>query len=398
MALNAWQKITRVLPGKPFGDGKDGNYSSASIPSITCISCSGTSGNKTLAIASAAFSNGDLVLIHQTRGTGAGQWEINRISSGGGTTTLTLQVDKQYTYTDSGNSQAQVIKMPRYENVTVQSGTWAVPSWDGNVGGIFPIVARKTMSVSGIITRNGNNASGATGATDGGFWGGNGIRGYSGTVTAQSGEGTAGARVNTSSANGNGGGGGSGEVSTSIRRSGGGGGHSAKGGNATLGYEGTGTLGAGGNSAGSSDLVTMVFGGGGGGGVSTTDQNGGGGAGGGILIFFTKNFVVNTGASLTVNGGNGVSAGSAANSYRSGGGGAGGSILVVCETASLGSSLIVATGGTGGLGAGNGAAGRISVHHSGTITGTSNPPFANIEDSSLKERSPSGAFFNLIYR
>lgn len=165
--LNAWQKIDRVLPGKPFGDGVDGDYSSGTIPTITYRSCSGSSGSTTLTLGSPGFSNGDIILIHQTRGTGAGQWEINKIVSGGGTASLTLQYQLQYTYTDSGDSQAQAIKIPRYNNVTC-SGTWTVTAWNGDIGGIFPLAISQTINGSnGFVSLNGNNGNYATGGNPG---------------------------------------------------------------------------------------------------------------------------------------------------------------------------------------------------------------------------------------
>ena len=78
--LNSWQRITRVIPGRPFGNGSDGTYTSGTIPTLTVRSCSGAISSSTITLTSAGFTDGDVVLIHQTRGTGAGQWEINRIS------------------------------------------------------------------------------------------------------------------------------------------------------------------------------------------------------------------------------------------------------------------------------------------------------------------------------
>ncbi len=143
MALNDWQKLTRVLPGKPFGDGSDGAYSSATIPTMTYESCSGTSGSTSLTTAGTSLANGDIILIHQSRGTGVGQWEINKVASGGGTTSITLSQPLQYTYTDSGSSQAQAVVIPQYTNVTVQSGTWTLSDWAGNTGGLLRATMKK---------------------------------------------------------------------------------------------------------------------------------------------------------------------------------------------------------------------------------------------------------------
>lgn len=376
--LNSWQLITRVLPGKPFGDGVDGVYSSTSIPTITRDSCSGSSSSTTLTTSSATFANGDVILIHQSRGTGIGQWEINRVSSGGGTTSLTLEKALQYTYTDSGASQAQAIKILRYTTVTVQSGTWTVPTWDGNKSGLFPFAA----SVSAIIT-------GTTSASSAGYLGsaasiGNGQK--------SSGEGTVGASVVQQSANGNGGGG---PTIVGQNGAGGGGGHVNAG--TQGGSQGSSVGGAGGNgSVGTADLINLVFGGAGAGGardVASSPTAGGNGAGG-IMAFVSA---------LTVTGGIVATGGDSAASpdAASGGAGAGGSILIVCKTATLGTNLVTALAGTPGSGAGatggTASVGRIAVHHSGTITGTTNPTFTDVTDSSLIAIDTGGsAFFGAI--
>lgn len=348
MALNNWQKLTRVLPGRPFGDGRDGTYSSATIPTMTYQSCSGTSGQADLTIASGAFSNGDVVLIHQTRGTGAGQWEINRISSGGGTTTLTMKENLQYTYTDSGASQAQVIKIPMYTTCEIPSGTWTVTAWNGNVGGILPIAARVSMTVTGAIT-----------ASNKGFRGG-ASNNNSGTI-ANSGEGTAGASVtSSSSANGNGGGGG--RQTTPVP---GGGGNGGAGGGTN-----------GGSTAGSSDLVTMVFGGGGGGeGIDAPSGSATSGAGGGIVMLIAKQITIT--GSISDVGQNAVVTGSG-----TAGSGAGGSILIQSQSATLGTTLATATGGTTSS---TGGTGRIALHYSGSYTGSTNPSLNATNDLTLIE-------------
>lgn len=356
--LNEWQKITRVLPGKPFGDGVDGDYNSSTIPTMTYRSCSGTSGNKTLSIASGAYSNGDIILIHQTRGTGVGQWEINQIESGGGTTTLTLKKALQYTYTDSGASQAQVIKVFRYTNVT-QSGTWTITDWDGNINGILAFAAKGTCSVGGTITANGKGY----------------LLGLSDTEGQGYGEGTTGARGSSST--------------TSGGNSGGGGGHATDGGDSLV---GGGT--SGGSSVGSADLTTIVFGGGGGAGASANEPDGDGGDSGGMIIGFVKSLTV-TGAS-TANGNNGEDA----EAGGGGGGGSGGAQLWVVQTATLGSNKITALAGSGGDGVNtndgaNGSVGRIAVHHSGAVTGTTNPTFTDVTDPSLVEKQPGAGLLML---
>lgn len=380
--LNSFQRIDRVLPGFPFGNGSDGAYSSATIPTLTKDSCSGTATSTTLTTAGSTFANGDVLLIHQTRGTGVGQWEINRVSSGGGSTSLTLQVALNYTYTDSGASQAQATKIPMYSNVTVESGTWTVPAWDGNVGGILTFASNGTTTVTGTIQLSGSVGSdttsdGAGGATGGGFRGG----GVGDANHAIQGEGTAGAGSASTSANGNGGGGGNKDAGDNSGGSGA---------NATNGSNGT-SGGIAGVAAGSADLTNAVFGGGGGGGHQDNllDGASGGSSGGAIGFFFIKQ--------LTVAGAIQSKGGDAKNhaSTADGSAGAGGSICLVLQSGALGTTLVTAGAGAASGSGVAGSVGRIAIHHSGTVTGTTSPSFTDVTDGTLIEAN-AGLLMNLL--
>ena len=59
-----------------FGDGSDGNLTISTNTTDTPIdsSCSGTSGTKSLSATNTSFTAGQIILIHQTRGTGVGAW------------------------------------------------------------------------------------------------------------------------------------------------------------------------------------------------------------------------------------------------------------------------------------------------------------------------------------
>jgi len=390
--LNAWQKIDRVLTGLPFGDGSDGAYSSATIPTLTKDSCSISATSTTLTTAGSTFANGDVLLIHQTGGTGAGQWEINRVSSGGGTATLTLQVASNYTFTDSGASQAQAIKIPQYTTVTVQAGTWTVPAWDGNINGIFTFAAKTSATITGTLT------SAAKGYLKGTQQAGSDGTGQQGSGQA----GTAAARATT--ANGSGGGGGRVEESNSNAKnsSGGGGGGNGAAGSTAATQAGSDNPqrpaqagGTGGDATGAADLTTFTLGGGGGSGGNSQSPGFGtngnvAGTGGGAIIVFAKDLQI-TGA-VSSSG----EAGGTGQNGSGGGGGAGGSNLFVVQTATLGSGVAIANAGGGaaqglyGGGGGSGATGRIAVHHSNTVTGTTSPSFTDVSDVTLVEATVSG--------
>lgn len=361
--------------------------------------CAGSSGSPTVTTDGAStFANGDLVLLHQSRGTGVNAWEFNRISSGGGTTTLTMQENLHYTYTDSGASQAQIVKCPQYSGIIISS-TKTLTDWnfDSNKGGILPLVCNGNADIIGNISGNGTNGSTVTGSTvtgtntvGAGFHGGYGKQ-TSNNQSGNQGEGTAGAGTESTTTNGNGAG--AGTAITAGSNPGGGGGHAASGGAGT-GGDGSGQDGNGGLSTGSADLTEIAFGGGGGGGGSkdsASNTMGDGGTGAGIIIIFAKKHTVTGG--ITANGGTG------GNSSRKahGGGGAGGSILLVGEDLDLGSGLVTATGGAGGSGgtggtAGAASVGRIAVNYKRAVTGTTSPSATSVQDTNLKFPDMGGAF------
>lgn len=394
MALNSYQKISRVLPGLPFGTGADGDLtiSSDTTQSVANTTCSGTVSTTTLLLGSAStFANGDIILIHITRQSGAGAWEVNRIISGGGTTTLTLQSALATTYPSGGTGKSQVYKIMNYYNVTINTTkTLSGIDWNGDTGGILALAVRGTLTVNGTIELNGGAGSvggnGAAGGSGGGFRGGQAS--HANPSQAFCGEGTAGTTAAQNSANGNGGGGAN-TSGASVGMGGGGGGN---------GLSGTSSDGVGGTTAGDSELTSISLGGGGGGGANDgtesagTNPVGGGGSGGGIIILFAKNIAEITGG-IQVNGGSGGDA-SPAGEGGDGGGGSGGSVLIETQLASLGTNKITATGGTGNTNGGSGSVGRIAVHYSSTSTsGTTNPTYNQTFDGSLLETSGGLMFF-----
>ena len=400
-ALNAWQKITRVVGGKPFGNGSDGAYASATIPTIVYEAIASASADQTsITAAGTTLSDNDLLLIIQMRGTGVGQWEINKVASGGGTTSIVLSKDLHYAYTDSGNSEAQAVVIPQYTNVTVQSGTWSLTDWDKNEGGIFVLACSGTLTIEGAIS--GVGEGGGAGSPDDPNHGGTGIGYHGGAsfadngVTGYAGEGSTGDEVIQTSANGNGGGGGN-TPAGGGRAGGGGGGNGTAGQNGETGiYEGTG--GTGGTVDGSADLLDFVIGGAGGGGTigdaSPNNYAGAGGCGGGGIFIFAKTIadMDTAGGTIALTGGAG-GGGGGANANEGGGGGAGGSMIVQCKDADFGTGNVSAAGGSGLYNGGDGGVGRFAVHHSGTVEGTTSPTFDNTEDLTLIE---SGGFLGIL--
>ena len=373
--LNSWQRIDRVVPGKPWGDGHDGDATISADPNTrttftgSAAASTGTAGNTSL-------QNGDLVKIVQEYGSGAGQWEWNMVISGGGTTSPVFKKPLHYTY----GTGAQIIVCPQYEDVVISNFT--ITAFNNTQNGHAIIVARKSADYNGTV--NGNGANGGLGQDGGGQQTGGGFKG--GVVGTQSntagqGQGTGGvANSRSQAANGTGGGGGS----NSGDQGGGGGGN---------GSSGATDSGTGGSATGSADLTNMTMGGGGGGGHQdhATDGGGAGGNGGACFEVWSKVITRTSGGSNT-NGGQGYG-GSGNQVSAHGGDGAGGSQLFVGEEINI--SGINAVGGDNTLTNANGGNGRVACHYSKSVSITSSPSSTNTQDVTLVEKG-GGAFFNLI--
>jgi len=343
-----------------FGNGSNGLPSS-----ITNYynAFTGTAGQTTGTLSPDAWTWNAPVLIHQTRGTGVGQWELNW-----GIVTASTTINFRYPLTYTYGAGAQIVTIHQYTTGTF-SGTHNVAAWNGTRGGIAALMCNGTLTITGTI-----NASAS------GF-----LAGVAGTGAANEtgarGDGTGANASRATTANGNGGGGG---APNSADGGGGGGG----GGHANAGSNGTGA-GTGGNSVGNAGLTLLNMGGGGGGGGS--DDAAGypgmvGGKGGGIIVIIAKDIITSS-ATLSCNASNGTNA---AGAYRgAGGGGAGGSILIKSRTATLGTNRLTVSAGSGGTGdrSGNGGAGsvgRIHLDYYSSYTGSTTPTLDVAQDLTLK--------------
>lgn len=363
-----------------YGNASDGAYDPATGTDAPIdASCSGTSGATSLSATNASFAAGQLILIIQMRGTGAGEYEFNRIASySAGTITTSLPL--QNTYTDSGASQAQVVVFKQYSSAQIQSGrTITAKAFDGDVGGVYGYFCNGNVNINGVLslTGKGYRSTGTNGA-------GNGALGMQG-------EGTGGAGSQSNSANGSGGGGGGGGVDAGHVEAG----HGAGGGHAAAGSNGssrnTSSGGTGGGSVGTAELLTIFMGGAGGeGGNGNSGEGRSGGAGGAIAIIIAKSFTINPSTgSIDINGNNGTSSN---DNGGAGGGGAGGAFLLKCQVASLGTNRITVAKGTGGActgsfggNGGDGSVGRINIDYSGSITGSTTPTLNSRQDGSLAD-------------
>jgi thiol-disulfide isomerase/thioredoxin/uncharacterized membrane protein YphA (DoxX/SURF4 family) len=332
-----------ALTASIFGNGQDGELIIASdtVDNPIDSACNGTQGELVLNASNLDFSPGQVILIHQTQGINAGQYEINTVKQNAGSK-LFVQNELKYSYTTG----AQVLVLRQYTNVTVASGvTWIAKAWNGTTGGILVFMVNGNLIVNGIINGTGRGFRGGLGANPG--YSGEGTQGPGSTRQAHTGGSGGGCGFSTSGG--------------------------AGGGNGTIG-DGIGSMGdnaEGGKEVGTADLTLADLGGGGGGGES--GENPGSGGTGGAFIFLSARTISVVG-SIVSNGMNGSDGGTKG---RAGGGGAGGSILLRANSLILGDLLVNATGGAAGGGVGlhgfAGGTGRIHVDYYDSYNGNTNP-------------------------
>lgn len=348
-----------------FGTGSDGAYApSTGTDAPIDSAATGTSGTTSLAATNASFTPGQLILIHQTQGTGVGVWELNKIASYSAGTITT-----SYTLINTYGTGAQVLVMPSYSSGSIAGGvTLTGKAWNGTVGGIYTKLCNGTFTIAGTLTLSQKGFRGA--------------RQNRSSGQSEQGEGTVGLGGNAQSANGNGGGG-----DADFQNAAGGGG-----GNGAAGTAGTGGAGGtGGSAVGIASLVTANLGGGGGMAFDASFCPVPG-SGGGFILIIAKTLIVSGG--VVDNGGTGGTTGATAS-----GSSAGGSILFKGQTLTLGSSLITATGGatvSNTQSGGAGGTGRIHADYSKTISGTTSPTINSTQDSILNDIGGGAFLYNLL--
>ena len=353
-----------------------------------------------------ALAAGDLLLFIQMQGAtistpndstygavlnynNCGNYDWAEVASIGPNNTITLTCGLQNNYTAAG--KVQIIRVPRYENLTLNSGCIvSAPSWNGQTGGIVVIETNTnlTFTGSGQIDVSGKGFRPGNTVAHNGIWDYRGFVANALTFGAEKGESIAGFTTDYDLIGGrygrgapaNGGGGGNshntggggganaGDITswtgkgnpslsnanwaaawnlqspgfaTSISSGGGQGGNSFSGSNQNALTVSTSNSLWGGdwrrNQAGRGgrplDTQTgkIFFGGGGGGGDQNNNYGGNGGAGGGIVLLRNYgNLVASNSAYIKANGANGVSTTSTflgGGTDGAGGGGGGGTVI-----------------------------------------------------------------------
>lgn len=374
MAQRQWRSDDTDKWKEGFGGGAtDITKSADETASLANATCTGTAGTKSLSLgAASSFADGDIIFIHKTQiATTYGAWELNKIVSGGGTTTLTLKYDLMNAYA----ANSQVVAFIKAKNFTINSGkTVTIPAWNGSIGGIYPVIANGAITITGSIAAQGK-----------------GLR--NGYFSHVSGEGVTAAPADSgTAANGTTGGGHGTDRDDFYAGGGGGGGNGTSGGTGTNGHGGE-QGGYGGASIGNTSLTLINMGGGGGVGGNRTGSGmpssfygAAGGPGGGLVILIGKTITVTGSINTSGNNGSGAASDGAGGQ---GGGGAGGSLLLKGQILDLGTNLCTSAGGSGNVGwgraGGNGGVGRIHADYSVSITGSTSPAIDSTQDVTIKE-------------
>ncbi len=378
-----------ITAATPNGTGADGNLQVPAGQTIytdntrTTIPTSALTGQQSIFVTTTqGFAGGDEVLMIQSQGDGVGTYEFIKISSvNAGNLSITFVSNLINSYIINGTSKVQIIKVPQYQNVTID-GTLTAHPWDGSTGGVlsFKAQGKVTINASGSINLDGKGYRGAAGITS---KNNNGKQGES-EINAS----------NTASSNNNGSAGGGGGFNSGASRAAGGGagGYGTAGGDGDQGGASGVTQGKGGVVTGTADLAKLYFGGAGGSGgssfVGDNQTTGAGGNSGGIAIINAGTVEVN--GSLSANGNAGTAP--TRDGLGGGGGGAGGSILIKTQVANLGTNKINSKGGIGGPGNGAGpipggsaGVGRIRVEYCDGLTGSTTPAASVAQVSCSKD-------------
>ncbi|MBS3131731.1 hypothetical protein J4212_04830 [Candidatus Woesearchaeota archaeon] len=324
-----------------FGFGESGALSVTSgnrvVNNYTFLILNTTAGSKHINVSNTTeFRAGDEILIVQmqngTQGI-AGKYEFNIISQASkNAINLTYGLSSSYftsLFNTSNATAAQIVKVPHFTNVTVNSGaSITAEPWNGQKGGIIIFRATGIVTVLGHINATAKGFRGGLGELGNGGLNGESFDGYVGSGGTDTASGTGGGNPGTD------GGGGSSNynaVSPSGTRGGGGGGGHVDG-NA--------------NNDGSGGGAGGGYGGGGGGGGGGGDNNAGGSGGSGGST--------GTGAGGGGTGTDGGAGASGGNAGNAGGGAVGGAAGSGSSTGQGGGSGSATANGIGAGGAGGG--------------------------------------------
>lgn len=146
-----------------YGNGRNGSLTVTSANTVVntyaSLSSNALAGDTSIALSSSTgFSIGDEVLIIQMQNSSsgtAGTYEFKTVSATStGNLSFTSGLSNSYytgTFNTTSSTATQVVRVPNYVSVTVNSGASIVATaWNGSIGGIvvFRSLSSTTVSVS----------------------------------------------------------------------------------------------------------------------------------------------------------------------------------------------------------------------------------------------------------
>jgi hypothetical protein len=224
-----------LITNKTFAQrGKNGSNTittaNAIVNEYAVLTADASTGNTTIVVDnnalntnnrfSAALSQGDLIMIVQTQGANifgnpfvdgngitfgapkdsswgeilnynnCGNYELAEVLSVSGSNDIQITCGLQYNYTASG--KVQIVRMPRYSNLTLNNAASIVcDTWNGSKGGIVAIEVDGATVINGTISATGRGFRGGVVDTQASF-GSNDVASTSPVFGAEKGESIAG--------------------------------------------------------------------------------------------------------------------------------------------------------------------------------------------------------------
>lgn len=157
--------------------GKDGartvTGANTVLNTVTTLGAAASSGAATITVASAAgITAGDVLMLYQAQGAtiattnssgygavtalnNAGRYEFVSVASVAGNVitlgTVCSGTPLRFSYANG----AQVVRVPQYSSLTVNSGASVVPAaWNGSTGGVVAVIVDGTATINGTINAN----------------------------------------------------------------------------------------------------------------------------------------------------------------------------------------------------------------------------------------------------
>ncbi|TGE25729.1 T9SS type A sorting domain-containing protein [Hymenobacter aquaticus] len=167
--------------------GKNGaltvNTTNVVVNAYTALTADAAAGATSLSVSSTSgLSNGDLVMIIQMQGAtinttntssygtitaynNAGNYELAVVQ---GLTATSLGLSKALSRSYTAAGKVQVVRVPRYTTVTINSGgSITGTAWDGTTGGVVALEANGTTTINGSIVASGLGFRGGATANNG---------------------------------------------------------------------------------------------------------------------------------------------------------------------------------------------------------------------------------------